>query len=266
MFAAIDLDSFIYRVGFATQKRVYDLWQGAEYTRYASLEEAEAALLLDGDGKIEPAVAVEAAGLARYNLKSMIKRAITGTNATEYKIYLTGKDNFRLKIDPEYKAHRKDAERPVHYAILREYAVENWGAKVIDGMEADDAVSIVHMRRYSKNPESSMICSNDKDLLGVPGYHYNYVSQETIFVSPLDSLRNYFAQVLAGDAADNVKGIPGIGPKKAAKALAPCHTGKDMLHIVKEAYKEAGMEAKLETNLKLLWMLREKGDSYERWI
>jgi len=149
--------------------------------------------------------------------------------ASEYKLFLTSPDNFRKHIYPEYKANRT-ATKPKHLQFLRDYLVESWQGTVAEKMEADDYLGI-------NQHESSIICSIDKDLLQVPGKHYNFVKKEFYEVDEETGSRNFYTQLLTGDTSDNIKGIAGIGPVKAKKALAECFTEQEMFSVVRDMYK-----------------------------
>jgi 5'-3' exonuclease len=97
-------------------------------------------------------------------------------------------------------------------------------------MEADDYLGI-------NQNESSIICSIDKDLLQVPGKHYNFVKKEFYEVDEETGFRNFYTQLLTGDTSDNIKGIAGIGPVKAKKALADSFTEQEMFSVVRDMYK-----------------------------
>ena len=60
----------------------------------------------------------------------------------------------------------------------------------------------------------------DKDLLQIPGNHYNFVKRELRFVDDDEAHLLLMRQCLTGDSADNIPGIRGIGPKKADKLLS----------------------------------------------
>ena len=155
-------------------------------------------------------------GIATWRMSNLIEKILADTKATSYQLYLTAsKDEtaFRKKIYPEYKQNRK-APRPIHYEDLREFLLEHWNAELVHTIEADDAIGIAASR------DDCVIVSIDKDLLQIPGLHYNFVKEEFKTVTKLEGLRFFYQQCLTGDTADNVKGIPGIGPKKAEKILA----------------------------------------------
>jgi len=167
--------------------------------------------------------------IAVYRVNEMIENTLAEVEASEYKLFLTSPDNFRKHIYPEYKANRT-ATKPKHLQFLRDYLVESWQGTVAERMEADDYLGI-------NQNESSIICSIDKDLLQVPGKHYNFVKKEFYEVDEETGFRNFYTQLLTGDTSDNIKGIAGIGPVKAKKALAEATNEYEMFCIVRDMYK-----------------------------
>ena len=167
--------------------------------------------------------------IAVYRVNEMIENTLAEVEASEYKLFLTSPDNFRKHIYPEYKANRT-ATKPKHLQFLRDYLVESWQGTVSEKMEADDYLGI-------NQHESSIICSIDKDLLQVPGKHYNFVKKEFYEVDEETGFRNFYTQLLTGDTSDNIKGIAGIGPVKAKKALAEATNEYEMFCIVRDMYK-----------------------------
>ena len=167
--------------------------------------------------------------IAVYRVNEMIENTLAEVEASEYKLFFTSPDNFRKHIYPEYKANRT-ATKPKHLQFLRDYLVESWQGTVAEKMEADDYLGI-------NQHESSIICSIDKDLLQVPGKHYNFVKKEFYEVDEETGFRNFYTQLLTGDTSDNIKGIAGIGPVKAKKALAEATNEYEMFCIVRDMYK-----------------------------
>jgi len=179
----------------------------------------------------------------------------------EYRTYLTGKDNFRvpLAVTKPYKGNRPP--KPPYYANVRQYLVDVWAGQIVDGIEADDAIGIYH----TNNPDTCIV-SVDKDLLQIPGAHYNPRTKEFREVSVGEASRYFWTQVLTGDRVDNIQGIPGIGPKKAEKLLEHAVTESDMYRVCQEAYKNAyghKWEEVLVEHCNLLYILRES--PRERW-
>lgn len=135
------------------------------------------------------------------------------TGADVYLIYLTGSTNFRLSL-PGYKANRKT--RPPNYEALKAHMLTLDGVYKIEGAEADDAISLTVRQKYPK----AIMCSIDKDLLQIPGYHYRWHKEfpfQTVTAEQAEY--NFWIQMLMGDSVDGVTGIPGIGTKTAERLL-----------------------------------------------
>ena len=214
-----------------------------------------------------------------YSFESIIPRAdkkiadiMDAVGADSYVIYLTGKGNFReeIAVTKEYKGGR--GAKPYHYANVRAY-LESLGAIVVDGMEADDAMAIEQMKAYWYGCEGeSVICSRDKDLRQVPGYHYGwethnqpeYAMKWTDELGSIeltdknklkgDGLKFFYAQLIMGDSTDNIPGIKGKGDVFAYNLLESCTSEAEMSELVRRAYDND--ELMLEQG-RLLWMVRE---------
>lgn len=173
-----------------------------------------------------------------------------------WSLHLTGKGNFRneVAITQEYKGNRKNNQRPVHYQALRDYLCHSWEAVIWNGMEADDAVAI----EATELGEKGVIVSLDKDLDQVPGWHYNFVKSNLYHISEEQGLLNFYMQFLTGDTVDNIKGVKGIGPKKALKLLEG-KTESEMWEVVVE---KLGNDRAME-NGRLLYMLRSTQDEFK---
>jgi len=59
----------------------------------------------------------------------------------------------------------------------------------------------------------------DKDLLQVPGWHYNYERRQLQYITELQASQNFYTQVLIGDSVDNVDGIFRITGQRAIPRL-----------------------------------------------
>lgn len=194
-------------------------------------------------------------GIVLSRCNDLVERILDRVDATDYTLYLTGANNFRKEINPQYKANRKDKPRPKWLETCREFLVKEWNAKVTDGIEADDALGIAQR-------EDTFICSLDKDLLQVPGMHYNWVKDEEYYISERDGLKNFWTQTIVGDVADNVFGIYGLGPVKAKKILDQVEG--TTLEELDESYYEAVKAIyddveRLHMNAKCLWIQRVEG-------
>jgi 5'-3' exonuclease len=173
----------------------------------------------------------------------------TDLQCDDYKAYITGKGNFRneIAVTEPYKGNRKDAKRPVHYEAIRHH-LQRLGAELVEGQEADDAVAI------EASTNGGWIVSIDKDLDQVAGWHYNFVKKEEYYVTEEQGLRSFYTQILTGDRIDNVIGLKGIGPVKAAKILAECKTEQELYDACLKAYD--GDVERVTENGRLLWLRR----------
>ncbi len=82
----------------------------------------------------------------------------------------------------------------------------------------------------------------------------------TVEVDEETGLRNFYTQLLTGDTSDNIKGIAGIGPVKAKKALAECFTEQEMFSTVREMYEN---DEWMIMNGRCLYILRSLDDDYQ---
>jgi 5'-3' exonuclease len=117
------------------------------------------------------------------------------------------------------------------------------------GEEADDRLGIgmstwepVFNPYTMENSPEPVICSIDKDLHQITGTHYNFVKDEWTRVFPEEGEHFFWKQVLTGDVVDNIKGIYGIGPKRAEKILSGCSNTDDYFARVFDEYRRAYKE------------------------
>jgi len=123
-------------------------------------------------------------------------------------------NNFRRDFWPSYKSKRDGYARPECFGPAREIFVEIAGSYKIDRLEADDLMGI------GASSGNAIAVTVDKDLKGVPGWHWNPDKDKDIrYVSKKEAYRFFCMQWLAGDSVDGVPGLWRIGPKKAEKLL-----------------------------------------------
>lgn len=177
--------------------------------------------LLDGDiflYKIGYTTQEEAEETALLRLSELVSRILDTVKATEYIIYLScpRNESFRAKLNPEYKAHRKQ-EKPKHYNALKQELLDKYNAVVAIEEEADDLIGIAQ----TEDLENTIACTIDKDILyGIEGYKYNFVKEETFYTSKEQATHFFYKQLLMGDKADNIFGLPKVGPVTADKILS----------------------------------------------
>jgi len=185
------------------------------------------------------------------------------------KVYLTGSNNFRkeVAVTKGYKENRKDAPKPPYYEEMREYLVSVWGAEVIDGREADDAIGEA---QSVAERNTTCIVGQDKDFKTIPGWHYNPVKQEVFYVDEKKAILFFLFQLITGDRVDNIPGVPGYGEKKAKKIILDCNGNieriKDQIkRLYVEAYGKTWREV-LHEQATLLFIHREPGKTYQDYV
>lgn len=216
---------------------------------------------------------------------------LQATKADDYTLYITGKGNFReeVAITLPYKGNRKE-EKPYHYENLKSYVLSLPQCILVEGMEADDAMAIAqevayrcleNTDEYVEAPEMSdtVICTRDKDLRMVPGWHYGWeCGHQPEFrlqwVDPIGhielskdrkkikgtGLKFFWSQMLTGDRVDNIPGLGGDGPVAAYEALSDARTEEEMFRIVQGRYEMSHPHTWREYMLeqgRLLWMVRD---------
>jgi DNA polymerase-1 len=183
--------------------------------------------------------------MVTMHLNKFIGDVIVNSGATHYLGFFGSKKdgakpNFRYGIDPNYKLNRPETpEWVVKWRPILFEAMENkWKFVGVDGMEADDAVAIA--AKYYKNEfDDIVVAACDKDLQQIPGIiYYNYQKHEMHPINAFDAAMNLGIQTLMGDATDNIKGLDGMGPKKAAKVLSECTTVAQIKWTVARMYAQ----------------------------
>lgn len=146
-------------------------------------------------------------------------------------------DNWRWSVLPSYKGNRCGKRKPICYVPVREYAMEMYNGVVMPRLEADDVLGLLSTGPKIKGRK--IIVSEDKDLKTIPGllYNPNRAEEGLREITLEEADRWHLLQTLTGDAVDNYKGCPGIGPVKAEKLLEESPTWG----TVKAAYEKAGL-------------------------
>ena len=184
----------------------------------------------------------------RQNIKRGLEEIRQNCFSDKISIAIKGHGNWRKDYYADYKATRKELEPDMKKALTyaHEYMVGEFGAVQADGMEADDLVSIwAYEAREEEIPY--VIAGIDKDLLQIPGDHYNFVKQEFQFMNDDEANMKLMLQCMTGDNSDNIPGIKGIGPAKAAKFMGSTPIDRRWGRV------------------KALWRAKHAGDPYVSW-
>ena len=250
-------------------------------------------LISDGDG---PAYVVAATvktlptAIRRYQ-QSVLEHMFLAQAETA-RVHLTHErsaKNGRFKIIAQkpYQGQRKGSAKPPLLGAVRAAVAQpsNWLSEYDVTMhhilEADDGMIIDAYRLK----EHGIIRSDDKDLRMTPYPYYDIKTGKIFDTDPfgrlyLDtsgsqtklyghSLKFFWAQMLMGDTADNIKGILKLdgklcGPAAAFAALDPLDNIEKVCNFVIGAYREIGQNPLPEGWL--LWLLRYEGDSFWQYL
>ncbi len=251
----------------------------------------------------------------QYTAKLQIETITKQAGAEKYKLYLTSHTGnkggrFEQAILKEYQANRADRTNtpPMLYSI-RDWMVASLSAISCENCEADDAMSEAQYRAIRNSKERlSIICTLDKDLMMVPGLHLNWKDGNIIKVKGFGKIwiddskkqkklkgygtKFFWAQMLMGDSADNISGLPGVmiddtlkpvGPVAAELILSHCKNDSDAFNVVGKLYQQyaatpgfkywnGGHQVSFENVFlsegRLLWMRRKKDDpdDFLKWL
>jgi DNA polymerase-1 len=138
--------------------------------------------------------------------------------------------NFRHELYADYKANRPpmpDELRSQLEPLLE--TIEALGLPLlrVPGVEADDVIGTL-ARQASESGLETLISTGDKDMAQLVDEHTTLVDTMRGSVRDLDAVVAKFGVrpdqivdylALIGDSSDNIPGIPGVGPKTAAKWL-----------------------------------------------
>lgn len=222
--------------------------------------------------------------IARSRLDKMIEKIMDGVidklgaSVTEFRFYVSGKENFRKDIYPYYKSNRPPS--PEHRVACHNHLIRQWDAIETKGYEADDAVGC-------EQNEDTVIVGIDKDLRQIAGRHYSWpitrlgkIIKPAVFqeVTYIDGLRDFYHSALTGDKSDNIlqwydptsetwkKNKWALGDKAADHMLAGCTSEEEMYQAVYNYYMMYCPDVKpretLNQTLDLLWIWRSYGETF----
>jgi DNA polymerase-1 len=194
---------------------------------------------------------------AAYGVTTMLLKVLRERQPRHLALVFDAKGpTFRHELYKEYKAHRP----PMPEALVTQLPyikkivdALNLPAVMQQGYEADDLICTL-VRRAREEGFAVEIISGDKDLLplvadGVdmwdPMKEVRYdpaAIREKYGLEPGELVE---VRALAGDASDNIPGVPGIGEKTALKLIARYHSLENLLAHLEEI-KEKALKARLQ--------------------
>lgn len=169
--------------------------------------------------------------------------------------------SFRQEQFVDYKAHREkmpDELRPQIPYIQRFVSLLGLPLLVIEGVEADDTIATIACQLRTDDMKHTYIITGDKDMM--------QLVQHNVFI--YDTMKNviynregvkqkmgvYPEQIpdllgLMGDSADNIPGVPGVGPKTAVDLLEKYKNIEEILEHREE--QKGALKTKLEEHIEI---------------
>ncbi len=282
----IDGDVLMYRAAFS-----------AEITKWGIIEpDGECYIVCDTQAQALQIVKTGAHGYCttkRVHEALPFERAVSNLNNDiaeicknthpSYRIFLSHpdrskNDRYNIATTHPYKGNRKNQNPPIHKKAVFEHMSKMHRVYIVEGIEADDALGTALF-----NDKGSICASIDKDLLMVPGLHYNMTHKNTKEASDPGALeiivksygkkligtgfKWFCAQMLMGDSVDNIVGLRGYGPVKTFGVLNGCSREIGMWHLVRNHYamNDEKMD-RVDENAKLLWIRRNKNETFWDWM
>ena len=161
-----------------------------------------------------------------------------------------GGSSYRKTLFPEYKANRKELvekqtaeEKEASRKFFDEYervleALDKHPRIQLfryQGVEADDIAAYLVSRLHDYGFDQAWLISSDRDwdlLVGPNVSRFSTVTRKEVTLDTWDypvTPEQYISyKVLMGDSGDNIPGIPGVGPKRAAALIEQYGSAMDI--------------------------------------
>jgi len=184
---------------------------------------------------------------------------------------------------------KRGAGHPKNWQYLRDwldsykgdlFTTKTWGTR-----EADDGMAY---HAVTLGVDKAVIATADKDLRMVPAWHLDWrtyqmtrLNSEFCVIGENEKVYGhkwFWLQVLQGDSADDIPGLPKyvadgkaklIGEKTAEKFLSECHTDEQAAHVVAALYASYYGEDwpdRLAEQMALLWMRRDQAAAVDDFV
>ncbi len=174
---------------------------------------------------------------------------------------------FRQNIYPQYKMNRSETPADLiaqGQMIQSGLAAMGMPVLCVPGVEADDVIATL-ARKHCTHTDAVRIITSDKDLMQlVSDCVFLYDGMKGREIREPDVLEKFGVtpsrvidvQSLMGDSSDNVPGVPGIGPKKAAELISQFGT-LDALYENLDDVKNDRVRGLLRDNREMAYISRQ---------
>lgn len=215
----------------------------------------------------------------RHNCDKLAEKLRLMSGSEHVTIHLTPKESnkggrYETALLREYQGARKGKPKPKYLHLIRAHMADTMNGIQHVTCEADDGMAMAQYAAIAKGERNlSIIITKDKDLCMVPGLQLDWDTGEiTDTTDDFGDIRladdkvakkirgrgwkMFWAQMLTGDTADNISGLPmccdlqylprgkykNCGPVLAYEILKPLKTNKEAFETVRglfNAYHEA---------------------------
>lgn len=169
----------------------------------------------------------------------MCRKWIKATKSRNAILAFSDDNNFRKILCDTYKANRK-GPKPDCYRDVVDRLKAEFTSYVFPYCEGDDVLGILQ----TCGRWDTIIISNDKDMMTVPGRHWNPFTNVKKTVKPPQAEFSWMMQTLTGDSVDGYKGCPGVGAKRAERLLKSARSQNlmDLWALVVKEFEKAGLD------------------------
>ncbi len=178
---------------------------------------------------------------AIYGVTAMLKRLLADHPSDPIVVIFDAPGKtFRDELYADYKATRKETPRelidqiePLHQVIR----ALGFPLIMLSGVEADDVIGTL-AQQATRLHMKTLISTGDKDLSQLVNQHVTLINTMTNTMLDPEGVKNKFGVTpeqivdyltLVGDTSDNIRGVPQVGPKTAAKWLQEYGSLKNMM-------------------------------------
>ena len=193
---------------------------------------------------------------AVYGFTSMLINVLRDEQPTHLAVaFDVSRQTFRSEVYTEYKANRSASPEPFkgQVTLIKEVLdALNVVHVEKDGFEADDIIATLSVDAAARGMDV-LICTGDRDALQLVTDHVTVLyprkgvsdlarmTPEAVFEKYLVTPARYpELAALVGETSDNLPGVPGVGPKTAAKWLDAYGGLDNLVHRAGEVPGKAG--------------------------
>lgn len=182
-------------------------------------------LLVDGDALAYTCAGSDdcSPGQARANLVTKVQQAMRASGSERAKILLTARNShkghrYAIARAKPYQGQRSSGRRPKNWQYLRDLLEQGGLPFFIESTGSLEADDLFHHYSAQLGAENVVHLAADKDIRIIPGWHLHWDTAHMHF-HPQDAFRTehggktfgpayFWQQLLHGDTADNIPGLP----------------------------------------------------------